>query len=401
MRVLLNCLSAVGAKTGIGHYANELLRHLSAEVGPGVVASFPTGLLREAARGWSRVRPWVLRSGGQGATSPGSPGARARGSLRASLVQTLRQHGRALLQRSFRAACRRHGYQLYHEPNYIPLPSDIPIVATLPDLSVLLQPQWHPADRVAHFERHFRAGLARCSHFLAISEFSRREIIATLGLRPGQVTRTYLGIRRGLGPLPEGEVSEALRRLGLPPRYLLYVGTIEPRKNVLTLLRAYCALPPGVRGRYPLVLAGGWGWGARDVAEYLDGEARHRGVVHLGYVAEANLAALYNGARALVFPSFYEGFGLPPVEMLACGGAVLASSAGAVAETAGRGAHLVEPADLGGWRDALLRVATDDGWWAELRARAAAVGRPFTWERCALDTLAVYRALTGQGRAAA
>jgi alpha-1,3-rhamnosyl/mannosyltransferase len=193
-------------------------------------------------------------------------------------------------------------------------------------------------------------------------------------------------------------VDEVLRRLGLPPQYLLYLGTIEPRKNVLMLLRAYCALPDQLRSRWPLLLVGGWGWNAGDVADYLHREARHRGVVHLGYVAEEHLAFLYNGARALVYPSLYEGFGLPPVEMMACGGAVLASTAGALVETVGRRAHLVSPDDVGGWRDGMQRVVEEHEWWQSLRRGVTAVARPYTWDRCAADTLAVYRSLCG-GRA--
>src|SRR5262249_54971898 len=139
-----------------------------------------------------------------------------------------------------------------------------------------------------------------------------------------------------------------------------------------------------------------WGWGVADVAAFLDSEARHRGVVHLGYVPDGDLPALYNGARALAYPSFYEGFGLPPVEMLACGGAVLASTGGAVAETPGARAHLIEPLDVAGWRDALLRVCTDDGWWASLREGAVEAARPFTWECCAADTLRAYHAAAGE-----
>ena len=118
------------------------------------------------------------------------------------------------------------------------------------------------------------------------------------------------------------------------------------------------------------MLVGGWGWNSADVAAYLDGEAKARGVLHLGYVPDRHMPALYNGARALIFPSFYEGFGLPPLEMLACGGAVIASTAGAIAETVGRVAHLVEPLDLDGWRTAMQRVVADDDWQQELRRGA-------------------------------
>src|SRR5207245_5196897 len=163
-------------------------------------------------------------------------------------------------------------------------------------------------------------------------------------------------------PLPVEETARVLRELKLPPRYLLYLGTIEPRKNILLLLQAYCALPDDLRLRWPLLLVGSWGWNTLAVADYLHREARHRGVLHRGYVAERHLAAIYNGARALVYPSLYEGFGLPPLEMMACGGAVIASTAGALVETVGTKAHLVHAEDIGGWRDAMARVLQDDDW---------------------------------------
>jgi alpha-1,3-rhamnosyl/mannosyltransferase len=279
---------------------------------------------------------------------------------------------------------------LYHEPNFIPLPINLPTVVTICDLSSVLHPEWHPRTRVVEFERHFHHGLARCQHVLAISEFGRQEIIRTLGLPPERVTCTHLGVRRGMRRLPAQRVAAVLERLGLPPNYLLYVGTLEPRKNLLMLLRAYCALPAELRGRHPLVLAGGWGWKAEAIAEFLDRAGQARGVIHIGYVADRDLAALYNGARALVYPSLYEGFGLPPVEMLACGGAVLASTAGALAETVGGQAHLIAPEDEDGWRNALARVLEDDDWWHWLRDGAVEAARPYTWERCARETWKVY-----------
>jgi alpha-1,3-rhamnosyl/mannosyltransferase len=389
MRVLVNGLIAAGARTGIGHYTAELLRCLG-EQAPGEVVRFPGPWLcrARALAGW--VHAGLSRGGQPSAAGPPTWRSRAAGFLRAGLEKLLLRH--------FRAACRRGNIDLYHEPNFIPLPADVPTIATFADLS-LLHPEWHPADRVRHFERRLPQALAQCAHFLAISEFIRQEMIAVLGLSPQRVTHTCMGVRTGLGPLPAERVRRDLARLGLSPGYLLYVGTIEPRKNVLTLLRAYCDLPFEVRGRYPLVLVGGWGWGVADVAAFLEEEARHKGVLHLGYVPEVDLAALYNGARALAYPSLYEGFGLPPVEMLACGGAVLASTAGAVAETVGGQAHLVEPLDLAGWRDALLRVCTDDDWWRQLRQGACEAAAPFTWQRCAADTLRAYHALAGQPQA--
>jgi alpha-1,3-rhamnosyl/mannosyltransferase len=383
MRVVVNQLAALGRRTGIGHYTAELLRCLRRQTPPGTVQVFPNYLTHCAREAWLWLRRRVERDGEGGASSRGA------------LVQ-MRGYGQTFLTRYFRVLCRLRHFDLYHETNFIPMPSDCPTVATLHDLSVLLYPEWHPADRVAHFERYFEQGLRRCTHFLAISEFGRQEVIRELGIAPERVTRTYMGIRPGLSPLPPEEVQAVLARLGLPPQYLLYLGTIEPRKNVLRLLRVYCSLPESLRSRWPLLLVGGWGWNTGDVAAYLHDEARHRGVIHLGYVAEEHVPALYNGARALVYPSRYEGFGLPPIEMMACGGAVLTSTAGSIAETVGGQAHLVAADDDDGWREALVRVVEDDDWWESLRRGAVEVARPYTWDNCAAVTLGVYRSVCGE-----
>ncbi len=402
MRVLVNELSAQGARTGVGHYTAQLLRCLRAQVPPDYVEGFPGPGVQNRRAAWQRLRSRLLPASKAAAdkTPTGRPADSPRRGWRAWCAAKAGELTGAWLAAELRFRGRRGAFDLYHEPNTIPLAVDLPTVVTIPDLSVLLYPHWHPAARVAEHDARFQKGLAQARHVIAISEFSRQEIINKLGLRPEQVTRTYMGVRPGLGPMADGDVQIVLRRLGLPPCYFLYLGTIEPRKNVMTLLRAYVKLPGEVRERFPLLLVGGWGWNSADVADFLDEEGRHRGVVTVGYLPEEDLGAILNGARALVYPSFYEGFGLPPVEMMACGGAVICSTAGALVETAGGRAHLVEPLDEEGWREALHRAATQDDWLAELRRGAAAAVRHFTWDRCAADTLAAYRAVCGHAAAA-
>jgi alpha-1,3-rhamnosyl/mannosyltransferase len=400
MRVIVNALAAAGLKTGVGHHTAELLRCLRQQAGEDKIGSFPGPVLRSAYTMWCRLYRGGCKAGTAAGIDAPPKMVRARPSLRRRLVAALRTPGRAARDRAFRAYCRLGRYELYHEPNHVPLTRcELPVVVTVHDLSVLLHPQWHPPERVAYHEQHFHRGLAESAHVIAVSDFTRRELIRHLGVAPQDVTRIYNGMRRELRPLPPATVEAELHHLGLPPRYLLYVGTIEPRKNTLMLLQAYCGLPAFVRDRYPLLLVGGWGWGVGPVAEYLQREARHGGVRQVGYIPDQYLAGLYNGARALAYPSLYEGFGLPSVEMLACGGAVLASSAGAVAETAGDCAHLTDPHDVAGWRDALLRVCTDDDWWQQLRQGAVEAASRYTWERCAAETLDVYRSVAGGGKA--
>src|SRR5205823_8701447 len=129
----------------------------------------------------------------------------------------------------------------------------------------------------------------------------------------------------------------------------------------------YVSLPAEQRERCPLVLVGPWGWRFEELAAYHEAEGRHRNVIHLGYVAEADLPAVYAGARALVFPTWYEGFGLPAAEMLACGGAVIASTSPAVAEVLGSCGFRLDPTDEAGWRDAMVRAVIEPEWIDELR----------------------------------
>jgi alpha-1,3-rhamnosyl/mannosyltransferase len=388
MRILINRYAALGPKTGVGHYTTELLRCFR-RLARGHIDVTPGAWLFHAEQLWGRLRPY-LNPGHSAASkrSDAPPGPPQNGWKRA--WKDMLHVGRDMLTQLASSASVQSRCDLYHEPNYIPLPIHLPTVVTVCDLSSLLHPEWHPRDRVAEFEQHFHRGLERCQHIITISEYVRQEIIHTLNVPPERVTRTHLGIRQGMAPLPSAQVMKTLKRLKVPANYLLYVGTLEPRKNLLTLLRAYCGLPAELRERYPLVLVGGWGWKADAIADFLDREGRARGVHHLGYVADKHLAALYNGARALVYPSLYEGFGLPPLEMMACGGAVLASTAGALVETVGRQAHMIDPADVDGWRDGMRRVMEDNEWWGMLRHRAVEVARPYTWNHCALQTWRVY-----------
>jgi alpha-1,3-rhamnosyl/mannosyltransferase len=392
MRVVVNRLVALRRKTGIGHYTDELLRGLVAQAGDDRVETFPG---RWTARLW-KACAWAgsrLEADAGSATVDESAQPHPDTRLRARSARYLRGLGFASVAGWFRRACRRGRYDLYHEPNTIPLPVDCPTVATVHDLSVLLHPEWHPAGRVRYHETHLRLALAQCTHVLADSEFTRQEVLRHIGIPPHRVTRVYIGVRPQVGLLPAAVVDRELSRLRLPPRYLLCVGTIEPRKNVHMLLRAYCALPARLRVDWPLVLAGQWGWNSARVARYYEDEARHQGVLHVGYTSDAALTVLYNGARALVYPSLYEGFGLPPLEIMACGGAVLASTAAALVETAGSQACLLDPHDEQVWRDAMARVVTDDDWWRHLRVGAEATAGRYTWERCAAETWRVYRAV--------
>jgi alpha-1,3-rhamnosyl/mannosyltransferase len=223
----------------------------------------------------------------------------------------------------------------------------------------------------------------------------RREVIADLGVAPERVTAVPNGINSSFRPVSPEQVEPVRRRLDLPEHYFLCVGTIEPRKNILMAMRAFTELPAKVREGCPLVLAGPWGWKAEAGRDYYETVGRHRGVRHLGYVMDADLPAVYAGAVGLVYPSHYEGFGLPPVEMLASGGAVLASTDPAVREVCGSHAEFIDPNDLPGWRAAMHQLATDLDYRNRLARGGPAHASQFTWERAAHETSAVYHRALG------
>jgi len=285
------------------------------------------------------------------------------------------------------------GYQVYHEPNHIPGHWPGAIVTTIHDLSALRCPAWHPPDRVRWYERDFFAALPRSRHFITVSQFSKREMVDLLGIEPDRITVIGLGPRAIFHPRPAQAVAAWLTPHGLPRDYLLYVGTIEPRKNIDGLLAAYAGLPPATRQRVPLLMAGMGGWGRRS-AETL---VRHHGLdgqVHLlGYVEDEELAYLYAGARALVWPTFYEGFGLPPLECMASGTPVISSNTSSIPEVVGDAGILVDPNDAPQIGRAIARVLDDRQFARSLAARGLERSRTFSWPRAAAGHAAIYRRL--------
>jgi alpha-1,3-rhamnosyl/mannosyltransferase len=355
------------------------------------ICAYPSGIIAPILRFWTRhVERYLAARERAGML------ARVEALTRRAYLATLRRTGSLLAPDPFSYSVRHGRFDLYHEPNFLAHPCELPTVVTVHDLSVLLHPEWHPRARIADYNRGFARALKQACHVLAVSEFTKREVVEFLNWPAERVTVSYNGRRPFLRPLTPEECAPVLQSLNLKPNYLLHVGTIEPRKNIGMLLKAHTGLPALLRERHPLVLVGGRGWQSNELEERIADLSRDGTVRRLGYCPDDALAALYSSARALVFPTLYEGFGMPTIEMMACGGAVLASTAGAVVETVGGRAHLIDPHDEAGWRNAMQRVCTDDDWWNSLRAGAEAIARPFTWEACAEATLGAYRKALGK-----
>jgi glycosyltransferase involved in cell wall biosynthesis len=275
-----------------------------------------------------------------------------------------------------------------------------PSVVTIHDLGYLAFPEAHTARRRLELDLTTRWSLRAARHVIAISQATRADLIRHYGASPQQISV----IHHGLSPafrLPEDQamVAAIRARYGLSRAYFLYVGTIQPRKNLVRLIEAFAQALPGLTpGATPplLVLAGREGWLSATIRHRAGelGIAEH--VRFLGYLPDEELPALLSAALAFVFPSLYEGFGMPVLEAMACGAPVLTANSTALPEVAGEAALLVAPSDSDAITAGLMRLANEPALRAELRTRGLARATQFTWERCARATLEVLRATVDQ-----
>lgn len=269
-------------------------------------------------------------------------------------------------------------------------------VVTVHDTIPLLLPQYRHGALARAYSQLVRANARRTRLLLADSAWTMRDTVQLLGAPPGRVRVVPLAVSGGLAPVSDrGEAARARERYGLPAGYLLYMGGFDRRKRVDVLLAAYRLLAQSARAAPPLVLAGRvperGGPALTDVRRLVGESGLGDRVVFVGPVDEADKAAVLSGATAFVFPSEYEGFGLPPLEAMACGVPVVAANASAVPEVCGEAALLVRPGDATALAEALARVLGD----ADLRCRMSRAGRAqaagFSWQVTARRTAAVLR----------
>ncbi len=381
MRIVMNGLAALKPKTGVGHHVADLYGALASNYPDHHFSLYPGVAVGRAARA-------LQKPGGGGSGTPKT--RRVRDFLKTAVRSAAKMASRV----HFAGFTRAFRFDLYHEPNFVAFPTNLPTVITVHDLSVLKFPDWHPRDRVKQHQKHFLKGLGRAQHVIVVSESVRRELIDELNCPKDRVTAVHNGIGEQFVPQSKDAIRAIRTKWNLPEAFFLCVGTIEPRKNLATAMRAYLDLPATIRDRCPMILAGPWGWHSETEREIYDSKGKASGIRHIGYVPADDLPALYSAARALLYPSHYEGFGFPPLEMRACGGAVLASTAEAVREVLGSQGHFLEAEDTAAWREAMKRTATDEEFVERLRAKSNS-GVRYCWARAAAETFAVYRKVLG------
>ena len=283
-------------------------------------------------------------------------------------------------------------FDLYHAMAFVaPAILTAPMVVTVYDLSFLRFPQRLSKARQLYLRAMTALTCARAKRILAISQSTADDLTALLGAPASKIDVTPLGYDKTIfRPRTPAELERFRRQRNLPDRFWLYIGTLEPRKNLQMLLRAYASLPPSER--LPLILGGGLGWRGEQALAAIERLGLGDSVSHLGFIPAADLPLWYNCAEAFLYPSLFEGFGLPVLEAMACGAPVLTTNVSALPEVAGNAGKCLPPHDEARWAAELKALMTTDDWRENARKNGLQRAKLFSWARTAELTMSSYRA---------
>jgi glycosyltransferase involved in cell wall biosynthesis len=379
MRISLDAIPLAAPRTGVGHYTFELARHL-AFIAPSdefeLVSPFPI------------VTPFPRQ---------------AEQDLPANL-RTVHAKVNSLSRRWFAVGLplylRQRGSDLFHGTNYeVPLWGKRPSVLTIHDLSLFLHAETHEHRLVRRGRRRLPLMARAASFIITPSESVRREVLEHLRIEPSKVFSIPEAPRDIFRAVAFEETIEVRRRLEIEDDFILFVGTIEPRKNLLTLVKAFEEILRSTSLHPQLVIAGKKGWLTSELFSHVKKSGVENRVRFTGYLTDEELRALYSSCRVFVYPSLYEGFGLPPLEAMACGAPVIASRIPSILEAVGPDAALlVSPTDVQALALSIVEILSDENARRQLSRTGQQRALTFTWEKTARATFGVYDEALKGGR---
>lgn len=286
-------------------------------------------------------------------------------------------------------------FDLVHAMAFVsPVLSRKPSVVTVYDLSFVHYPQVLSRSRRMYLRTFTARSCRRARRVIAISHSTARDVHKTFGVPMDRIDVVPGGYnRRRYYPIPQAEQSKFKVKKGLPSRYWMFLGTLEPRKNLITLIDAYAQLKPDER--LPLVIAGGKGWDYDAIFERVERYKLTESVHFPGFIPIDELALWYNSAEVFIYPSVYEGFGLPVLEAMACGTPIVIADASSLPEVGGDAALKVPPLDVDAWVDALKRAFQDADWRIKASQRGIELAQAYSWRETARLTMGSYQRALG------
>lgn len=292
-------------------------------------------------------------------------------------------------------AVRKRDLDLLHSPHYtMPVVKPSKSVVTFCDTTFQLYPEMHSRAKRVFFPAMMNWSAKHADRLIAISDSTRNDVIRLLGVAPDKIVSIPLAASAAFRTLTTELVQSVCEKYVVSRgRFIYYVGVLEPRKNVPLLIEAYARIQP-ILGDVPLLIAGKKGWMYEAIFERVAQLGLQDHIRFLGYVPQDELIALYNAAGVFVYPSNYEGFGLPVLEAMQCGAPVVTTTASSLPEVAGDAALLVPPQDVEALAEAIHRILTNTQLASDLSKRGLEQSKQFSWQRCALETIQVYRSLS-------
>jgi len=283
--------------------------------------------------------------------------------------------------------------QLLHSPHYtIPwLGWWFKRAVTFPDLTFFLFPEMHLSWKVNYFQNMMKISARVADKIISISYSTTRDMIDKLSIPPHKIATTQLAVSsKYKADIDKQKGKEVAVKYQLPSEYILFIGTIEPRKNILGLIKAYLLLPNLIRDKHKLVIVGKKGWHYDELFDFLSKIRNKEDIILLGYVSEEDLPYIYNYASLFVYPSFYEGFGIPVLEAMKSGVPVISSNVSSMPEVLGDAGILINPNEPEEIKSAMEKALNDKSLSDKMRQEGIKQAQKFSWQRCAEETLAVY-----------
>ena len=267
------------------------------------------------------------------------------------------------------------------------------LIATIYDVSFLTHPQFHEPHNIALANDGCLSAVKYADKIIAISENTKKDIIKYFPCDPEKIKVIYLGADERFKVYDKAETDAVLSKYNINKKYIFNAGSIEPRKNLIGLIKAYHSLPGTLKEEYDLIITGSQGWLNSDIYNTVKILGLGDKIRFTGPVPDEDLPYLYNGATIFVYPSFYEGFGLPVLEAMQCGCPVITSDVSSLPEVAGNAALLVDPEDIDDIKNSMNKLLTDEGLRKRLSIKGLEQAGNFSWDKCARETLEVYEDL--------